>query len=103
MANVQLYHFHAVKIMLIQHCKPAFILRRTYNGGCGIVYQLKRIPSAVARVVLRGDNVAFVAAFSKAVCVAVTTRPTPSTMGRKLSLNCPIRIAYTPVEMIYYT
>ena len=71
MANVQLYHFHAVKIMLIQHRKPAFILRRTYNGGCGIVYQLKRIPSAVARVVLRGDNVAFVAAFSKAVCVAV--------------------------------
>ena len=54
-----------------QHRKPAFILRRTYNGECGIVYQLKRIPSAVARVVLRGDNVAFVAAFGKAVCVAV--------------------------------
>ena len=71
MANVQLYHFHAVKIMLIQHCKPAFILRRTYNGGCGIVYQLKRIPSAVARVVLRGDNVAFVAAFGKAPGIAV--------------------------------
>ena len=83
MANVQLYHFYAVKIMLVQHRKPAFILRRTYNGECGIVYQLERVSSAVARVVLRGDNVAFVAALGKAPGIAVNHAADAINYGKK--------------------
>ena len=71
MRYIKLYIIHTLHIMPVQHGYAGSVLRRRYNRRGCIIHHLKRPTAPVARIHLRGDDVALVPARAKGVGVVV--------------------------------